>query len=98
MQNIVLPAQKNALPLPEEFPIEQEGTLMCASATGSYSLLKSQIKAGGKIAIFGVGGFGQSAIQHAHSFGVMQVIAIDINEDRLALAAAHGVTSINFLK
>lgn len=86
---------KNAVILPDVIPFEQGATLMCASATSFHALVKSRIKAGDTVAVFGVGGLGQSAIQLAKAFGALKVFAIDVNEEKLALAKQHGAIPIN---
>lgn len=91
---IAVPA-RNAIPLPDEIPFEQGATLMCASATAFHALRKSRLKAGECAAIFGAGGLGQSAIQLAKAFGALEVYAVDINEDKLKLAAQYGAIPIN---
>lgn len=91
---IAVPA-RNIIHLPDEIPFEQGATLMCASATALHALLKSRIKAGDKVAIFGAGGLGQSAIQLARVFGALEVFAVDINEGKLNLAVQHGAVAIN---
>ncbi|HCR70909.1 MAG TPA: alcohol dehydrogenase [Anaerolineae bacterium] len=91
---ISIPA-RNAIHLPDEIPFEQGATLMCASATAFHALKKSRIKAGEKVAIFGVGGLGQSAIQLAKAFGAIEVFAIDINQEKLNLAKSYGAIPVN---
>src|SRR5699024_7047024 len=91
---IAVPA-RNAIRLPDKIPFEQGATLMCASATAYHALLKARIKTGDKVAILGAGGLGQSAIQLARTFGALQVFAVDLNEDKLEIAASHGAVSIN---
>ncbi len=91
---LAVPA-RNAIPLPDEIPFEQGATLMCASATAFHALRKSRLKAGERVAIFGAGGLGQSAIQLAKAFGALEVYAIDINEDKLKLAVQYGAIPIN---
>jgi 2-desacetyl-2-hydroxyethyl bacteriochlorophyllide A dehydrogenase len=91
---ISVPA-RNAIHLPDEIPFEQGATLMCASATAFHALRKSRVKGGETVAIFGAGGLGQSAIQLAHAFGALEVYAVDINDDKLFLAAHHGAIAIN---
>jgi 2-desacetyl-2-hydroxyethyl bacteriochlorophyllide A dehydrogenase len=91
---ISVPA-RNALLLPEEIPFEQGATLMCASATAYHALRKARVRAGETVAIFGAGGLGQSAIQLAKAFGALDVIAVDINEEKLKLAARHGAKAVN---
>ena len=91
---IAVPA-RNALILPENVPFEQGATLMCASATAFHAILKGRIKPGDKVAIFGVGGLGQSAVQLAIAFGASEVFAIDINESKLKQAEEYGAVAIN---
>lgn len=91
---ISVPA-RNAIHLPDKIPFEQGATLMCASATAFHALKKSRIKAGDKVAIFGVGGLGQSAIQLAKAFGAIEVFAIDINQEKLNLAKSYGAIPVN---
>ena len=94
---ISVPA-RNAILLPDEIPFEQGATLMCASATAFHALRKSRIKAGDTVAVFGAGGLGQSAIQLAKAFGAIEVYAVDINEDKLNLAAQYDAIPINASK
>ncbi|MBL8063241.1 MAG: zinc-binding dehydrogenase [Anaerolineales bacterium] len=91
---IAVPA-RNAIHLPDEIPFEQGATLMCASATAFHALRKSRLKAGERVAIFGAGGLGQSAIQLAKAFGAIEVYAVDINPSKLELAKQHGAIPIN---
>jgi len=91
---IAVPA-RNAIALPDEIPFEQGATLMCASATAFHALRKSRLKAGETAAIIGVGGLGMSAIQLARAFGALDVFAVDINAEKLQLAAGYGATPVN---
>jgi len=90
---IAVPA-RNAIVLPAEIPFEQGATLMCASATAFHALRKSRLKAGETAAVFGVGGLGMSAIQLAKAFGALDVFAVDINQEKLQLAAHYGAIPI----
>lgn len=87
--------ERNAFLLPEEIPFEQGATLMCASATSFHALRKSRLKAGETAAVFGVGGLGISAVQLCRAFGALEVFAVDINEEKLGLAASFGAVPIN---
>jgi 2-desacetyl-2-hydroxyethyl bacteriochlorophyllide A dehydrogenase len=91
---IAVPA-RNAIALPDEIPFEQGATLMCASATAFHALRKSRLKAGETAAIIGVGGLGMSAIQLAKAFGALDVFAVDINPEKLQLAAHYGAIPIH---
>jgi len=91
---IAVPA-RNAIALPDEIPFEQGATLMCASATAFHALRKSRLKAGETAAIIGIGGLGMSAIQLARAFGALDVFAVDINAEKLQLAAHYGAIPVN---
>jgi propanol-preferring alcohol dehydrogenase len=91
---VAVPA-RNAIPLPAEIPFEQGATLMCASATAFHALRKSRLKTGERVAVFGVGGLGMSAIQLARVMGATEVFAVDVNPEKLALAEAHGAVPLN---
>ncbi|MBI5963008.1 MAG: zinc-binding dehydrogenase, partial [Chloroflexi bacterium] len=91
---IAVPA-RNAIHLPDEIPFEQGAILMCASATAFHALRKSRVKPGETVAIFGAGGLGQSAIQLARAFGAIEVYAVDINEEKLGLAAHYGAIPVH---
>ncbi len=91
---IVVPA-RNAVSLPAAVADAPGATLMCASATSYHALRKARLVAGERVAIFGAGGLGQSAVQLARTMGAAQVIAIDLDRDRLARAAAHGADVVD---
>ncbi len=91
---IAVPA-RNAVLLPDAISFEQGATLMCAPATAFHSLLKGRIKHGDSVAVFGVGGLGLSAVQLAFALGAKKVIAVDINEEKLRLAAEYGAIQVN---
>jgi propanol-preferring alcohol dehydrogenase len=91
---IAVPA-RNAMVLPEEIPFTQGATLMCASATAFHALRKARLRAGERAAIIGVGGLGMSAVQLARAFGAMEVFAVDIREESLALSSRHGAVAVN---
>ena len=50
---------------------------------------------GETVAVFGAGGLGMSAIQLARGLGALTVYAVDINPDKLALAAQFGALPVN---
>lgn len=87
--------ERNAVHLPDEIPFEQGAILMCSSSTTFHALRKSRMKAGEKVAIFGVGGLGISAIQLSYALGALDVYAVDINADKLKLAERYGAIPVN---
>lgn len=91
---ITIPA-RNAIPLPEEISFAEGATLMCASATALHALHKGRVQAGETVAVFGVGGLGMSAIQLAKALGAVEVYAVDIQPDKLELAAQYGAIPVD---
>lgn len=91
---IAVPA-RNAIPLPEEISFEAGATLMCASATALHALRKGRVKAGERVAVFGVGGLGLSAIQLAKAMGAVEVYAVDIQPDKLELATKYDAIAVD---
>ncbi len=75
--------------IPETLSSEQAAPLLCAGVTVHRALKQAKIRAGQRLAVFGVGGLGHIAVQLARTAGA-EVIAIDISEEKLALARSLG--------
>ena len=63
--------------------------ILCAGVTTYKGIKETEAKPGEWIAISGVGGLGQMAIQYAKAMG-LHVAALDVTEEKLALARASG--------
>lgn len=63
--------------------------ILCAGVTTYKGIKETETKPGEWIAISGVGGLGQLAIQYAKAMG-LNVAALDVTEEKLALARASG--------
>jgi propanol-preferring alcohol dehydrogenase len=75
--------------LPDELSFEEAAPLLCAGLTVHSAMKKSDIRAGQKVAVFGVGGLGHLAIQLARAKDA-DVIAVDVADDKLELARECG--------
>lgn len=91
---IGLPA-RSLFHLPDEIPFEQGAIMMCSSSTSYHALKKARLQPGETIAIFGTGGLGMSAVQLARAMGAMQVFAVDLKPEKLALAETYGATPVH---
>jgi propanol-preferring alcohol dehydrogenase len=69
--------------------------MMCSSATSFHALRKGQLEPGESVAVFGAGGLGMSAIQLARAMGALDVYAVDINKERLAMAERFGAIPVD---
>ena len=63
--------------------------LLCAGVTVYKGLKRTEVKPGQWVVISGIGGLGHIAVQYAVAMG-MRVVAVDIADDKLALAKKHG--------
>jgi propanol-preferring alcohol dehydrogenase len=91
---IAVPA-RNAVALPDAVPYAHGAVMMCSSATSLHALRKGRLTRGETVLIMGAGGLGQSAIQIARELGAAQVIAVDRDAAKLALAERFGAVPIN---
>jgi propanol-preferring alcohol dehydrogenase len=79
--------------IPDTLPSEQAAPLLCAGVTVHRALKQAKIRAGQRLAVFGVGGLGHIAVQIGRAAGA-EVIAIDISEEKLALAKSLGAARV----
>ncbi|WP_425350541.1 zinc-binding dehydrogenase [Brevibacterium permense] len=93
---LVKQADANLIMLPDNVSAKAAAALGCRFMTGYHAVVRGGIEPGDWVAIQGAGGVGLSAIQTAAAVGA-RVIAVDISEDKLAMAkdvgASHGVNS-----
>jgi propanol-preferring alcohol dehydrogenase len=82
----------HAVRIPEGLSSLEAAPLMCAGVTVYRALHQVQISQGQKLAVFGVGGLGHLAVQIGVALGA-EVTAIDIAEEKLALAKSLGATA-----
>lgn len=79
--------------VPAGVPLELLGPLACGLATGAGAVLnEARPRLGDSILVAGVGAVGLAAIMAARNSGVTKIIAADVHESRLALAAEFGAT------
>jgi len=91
----LLMPERSVFKLPEEISFQQGAIMMCSSATSLHALNKAPLRPGESVAVFGVGGLGQSAVQLAKAMGAGMVFAVDINAQKLELASRFGAVPIN---
>ncbi len=63
--------------------------ILCAGVTTYRGLKRSGVKPGQWVAVIGIGGLGHIAVQYARAMG-MRVAAVDVSEEKLALAKSYG--------
>ena len=77
----------------EEMAAAEVAILGCAFFTAYGAVRHSaRLIAGERVAVIGTGGVGTGIVQVAAAFGASQIIAVDLQEDKLALAVSCGAT------
>lgn len=79
-----------AVKVPDGLDSAQASSITCAGVTTYKATKVSGIRPGQWIAMYGAGGLGNLAVQYAKKVFGAKVIAIDINDDKLALAKESG--------
>lgn len=75
--------------LPDNLDWGPAAPVLCAGVTVYKGLKETEAKPGQWVAISGIGGLGHMAVQYARAMG-LRVIAVDIADDKLALARENG--------
>jgi S-(hydroxymethyl)glutathione dehydrogenase/alcohol dehydrogenase len=85
--------QESCVVIRKDVPLEAAALVGCAVATGvGAAMYTASVKPGDSVAVFGCGGVGLSILQGAKLCGARTLIAIDVNEQKLALAQQFGAT------
>lgn len=88
-----------AVKVPDGLDPAQASSITCAGVTGYAAIKAAKLRPGQWIALYGAGGLGNLAVQYAKKVFNAHVVAVDINDDKLALAKECGADIvINGLK
>lgn len=88
-------AESTAVKVPQDAPLHLLGPLGCGLATGAGSVLRAlEVRPGKSIAIFGTGAVGLAAVMAAKIAGAARIVAVDVNEARLAIARELGADDV----
>ena len=75
--------------IPEGADPVEVAPILCAGVTVYKGLKMTEARPGQWVVISGIGGLGHIAVQYARAMG-LRVAAVDIDDDKLALATRHG--------
>ncbi|TKY60492.1 Succinate-semialdehyde dehydrogenase (acetylating) [Spatholobus suberectus] len=86
--------------LPDSLPYTESAILGCAVFTAYGAMAHAaQVRPGDSVAVIGTGGVGSSCLQIARAFGASDIIAVDVQDEKLQKAKAFGAThTINSAK
>lgn len=83
----------HALKIPDGLSSVEAAPLFCAGVTVFRALKKAKVSPGQRLAAFGVGGLGHLLVQIGRVLGA-DVAAIDISDEKLALAESLGASTV----
>ncbi|GJW35183.1 alcohol dehydrogenase 1B [Tanacetum coccineum] len=90
----VVPAHGLAI-LPQTLPYSESAVIGCAVFTAYGAMAHAaQVRPGDAVAVIGVGGVGSSCLQIARAFGASEIIAVDIQDEKLEKAKLLGATHV----
>jgi len=82
-----------AVKMPDELPLEQSCLLACGFSTGAGAALwATPVRTGSSVAVIGCGGVGLAVIQGARLAGAERIVAVDVEQQKLAAAQELGAT------
>jgi Zn-dependent alcohol dehydrogenase len=88
----VLP-ERSCIPIPADVPFEIAGLVGCAVTTGVGAVWRTaKVRPGDRIAVFGCGGVGLSAVLGAAAAGAGAIVAVDPAPAKLDVACELGAT------
>ncbi len=90
----MLVGQNNIVKIRPDMPLERACVLGCGVLTGVGAALNTaQVSPGSSVAVIGVGGVGLSVIQGARLAHAGSIVAVDVDDEKLALAERLGATA-----
>jgi Zn-dependent alcohol dehydrogenase len=89
----VIASERVIVPLENDVATDVTSIIGCAVITGSGAVINTlQVRPGESVAVFGVGGIGMCAISAAAVVDAYPLIAVDVNDEKLAFAKRFGAT------
>ena len=86
-------SRRSLVKIDPEVPLDEAALFGCAVLTGVGAVVNTaQVRVGASVAVIGLGGVGLAALIGAQAAGARQIVAVDLADDKLALARELGAT------
>jgi alcohol dehydrogenase len=86
-------SRRSAVKIDPELPLDEAALFGCAVLTGVGAVVNTaQVRAGSTVAVIGLGGVGLASLLGADASGARAIVAIDMSDEKLALAKKLGAT------
>ena len=87
--------ENGVVKIDDDFPLDRAALIGCGVTTGVGAALNTaKVEPGSTVVVFGAGGVGLSVIQGARIAGAAMIIAVDLNEFKMAAAMELGATHV----
>jgi S-(hydroxymethyl)glutathione dehydrogenase / alcohol dehydrogenase len=84
-----------AIPIGSDASLDLAALIGCSVTTGVGAVLNTaRVSSGSSVAVIGCGGVGLNVIQGARLVNASRIIAVDVNDDKLAFAQRFGATDL----
>ncbi len=91
-EKVVVDASQIA-PIPDDIPLDAACLLSCGVLTGVGAVVNTAgVRPGQVVVVIGAGGIGLNAVQGARIAGAARIVAVDMTEEKLAIAREFGAT------
>jgi len=92
---LAIAPERSAVKVDRDVPLHLLGPLGCGIITGAGAVLEAfRLRPGQSLAVFGAGSVGLAAVMAARLAGAARIAAVDLADDRLALAKELGATDV----
>lgn len=92
---LMLVHQNALVSIAPEVPLTTAALIGCAVLTGTGAVFRTaSVTPGSSVAVIGAGGVGMSIIQGARIAGATMIVAVDLDDAKLATARAMGATHV----
>lgn len=89
----VVVSHRQVVKISHDMPKDAAALVACGVITGVGAVVNAaQIRAGQDVVVIGAGGVGLNAIQGARIAGARRIVAVDMSEEKLAIAKEFGAT------
>ena len=86
-------SRRSLVKIDKALPLPEAALFGCAVMTGVGAVVNTaQIRAGASTAVIGLGGVGLASVLGAKAAGARHIVAVDLSDDKLALAKSLGAT------
>jgi alcohol dehydrogenase len=88
-------SRRSLVKIDRDLPFTEAALFGCAVLTGVGAVVNTaKVQAGQSVVVIGLGGVGLAAVLGAIASGASQVVAVDLSQDKLALAREIGATAV----